>query len=95
MAINNDLIVRSDIKDFIQRAESNDLVGALRNEFSKEMERLGVNTNDLSARVTALENRRVPPPRFTSNIGLLYRSGTNAAINSGGAQGAVRDLPFA
>ncbi len=77
-----DLVRQGDIKDFIKRAEVNDLIAALRNEFSKELERLGVRVTDLEGRVTVLENRKIPPPKFTSTMGLLYRTGTNAAINS-------------
>ncbi len=76
------LVYKDDIKDFIKRAEVNDLIAALRNEFAKELERLGVRVDALDARVTALENRKVAPPKFTTSLGLLYRTGTNAAINS-------------
>lgn len=73
---------KDDIRDFIKRAEVNDLIAALRNEFSKELERLGVRVGDLENRVTALENRKIPPPRTSFGIGILHRTGTNAAINS-------------
>lgn len=76
------LVRRNEIADFIKRAEVNDLIAALRNEFARELERLGVRVTDLENRVTALENRRIPPPRFTSSLSLLHRTGTNAAINS-------------
>ena len=91
------LVKRDEIKDFIKRAEVNDLIAALRNEFSKELERLGVRVDALDARVTALENRKVAPPRFTTSLGLLYRTGTNAAINSNAATpvAAPGVVPFA
>ncbi|HEY0072982.1 MAG TPA: S-layer homology domain-containing protein [Abditibacteriaceae bacterium] len=81
----NDLVRTGQIADFIKRAEVNDLIAALRNEFSRELERLGVRVTDLENRVTALENRRIPPPRFTSSLSILHRVGTNAAINSSNA----------
>ena len=96
-ALPNDLVRTGDIKDFIKRAEVNDLIAALRNEFSKELDRLGVRVDSLETRVGLLENRRVAPPRFTSSMGILYRTGTSAAIvsNNDTPVAAPGVVPFA
>lgn len=87
MGNNNNVVATADIANSVTRQETNDIVAALRNEFSRELKRLGINTDDLENRVTALENGSVPSSRFNPNLGLLYRSGTNAAVNAPGPQG--------
>ena len=65
----------------ITRAEVNDLIGALRREFSDELARLGVRVDAVEGRLTNLENRVAKPPRMTITPSLLHRTGTATYIS--------------
>lgn len=88
----NTFVKQDQIRDFIKRAEVNDLIAALRNEFSRELERMGVRIDALEGRVANLENRKPVPPRFVASLGIIHRTGTNAAIQSGPLVGFVNPV---
>lgn len=79
----NDLVHTNQIANFITRQEVNDLIAALRKEFADELARLGVRVGALEGRVTALENRKVAPPRMTTSMGLIGRTGIFGALDNG------------
>jgi hypothetical protein len=80
-----DLVFKRDIANFITRQEVNDLIAALRKEFADELARLGVRVGALEGRVTALENKKVAPPRMTTSFGLRASTGVFGAIDNGTA----------
>ena len=65
----------------ITRDEVNDLIAALRREFSDELARLGVRVDAVEGRLTNLENRVAKPPRMTITPSLLHRTGTYTPIS--------------
>lgn len=76
-----------DLKNYAGAARDFDMIAALKNEFAPELSRMGVDLDGTDARVVALENRNPAPPRLTAGLGILNRTGNNAAIQSsaGGA----------
>jgi hypothetical protein len=71
-----------DLSNLVTKAELRDALDALRKEFRPELEALGVRIDGLDARVTALENRVVKPPRLTITPSLLHRTGAANYINN-------------
>lgn len=89
------------LPDLVRRGELNDALNALRQEFRTELAALGVRVDELDARVTALENRVVKPPRLTITPSFLHRTGTASYIDNklggrygGTAVGAIPDIAF-
>lgn len=71
-----------DISNLVTKPELRDALDALKKEFKDELAALGVRVDELDARVTALENRVVKPPRMTVSASLLTRMGTANYIDN-------------
>lgn len=71
-----------DISNLVTKPELRDALDALKKEFQAELAALGVRVDELDARVTALENRVVKPPRMTVSASLLHRTGTANYIDN-------------
>lgn len=72
----------TNIANLVTKGELKDALDALRKEFKDELAALGVRVDELDARVTALENRVVKPPRMTVSASLLHRTGTADYIDN-------------
>jgi hypothetical protein len=79
------------ISNLVTKQELADAIDALRKEFRPELEALGVRIDGLDARVTALENRVVKPPRLTITPSILHRTGVATYIDNelGGRNGGT------
>ncbi len=76
----------------ISRQEVLDLIAALRTEFADELSRLGVRVGDLETRVDTLEKRTVAPPRLTTSLSFLHRTGSANYIEENGPGGSGRSI---
>jgi hypothetical protein len=79
----------ANLAEYIKRAEVNDLIAALRTEFSNELARLRARVDDHETRIAAIENRKPAPPKTTMGLSLLHRVGNNAAILSTASAGSA------
>ncbi|HVF11229.1 MAG TPA: S-layer homology domain-containing protein [Abditibacteriaceae bacterium] len=71
----------------ITRAEVNDLLTALKNEFRDELGRLGVRVGEMEGRLSNLESRVAKPPRLTFTPSILWRGGTANYITQSSTPG--------
>ena len=74
--------IPTDLSNYVTKPELADALNGLRAEFRTELAALGVRVDDLDARVTALENRVVKPPRLTITPSLLHRTGSTNYIRN-------------
>lgn len=78
--------------DPIKRKEVLDLIAALRTEFADELSRLGARVDELDNRMAAIENKTVAPPRITTSLSLLHRTGSANYIEENGFGGSGRGI---
>ncbi len=73
----------------ITRAQTQDLIDALRREFADELARLDGRVTVIENRVDKLENRVAAPPRMTVAASFLHRRGFANYIDDSGSAAAI------